>query len=146
MNRKNVHMVQLVHKIKGRHIALVEEPRLILLKDMKSIYELALLAIDRKIKVQEAIENHLSEDFLDYDSIYEGKGDWKLLPSFDHPYGPFGCMVSGTGLTHHNSALNRQMMHQSNENKPTDSIQIYEWGVQEDHPQRANWYPARVVL
>jgi hypothetical protein len=129
-------MVQLVHKIKGRHIALVEEPRLILLKDMKSIYELALLAIDRKIKVQEAIENHLSEDFLDYDSIYEGKGDWKLLPSFDHPYGPFGCMVSGTGLTHHNSALNRQMMHQSNENKPTDSIQIYEWGVQGGSPAK----------
>jgi len=129
-------MVQLVHSRKGRHIALVKEPRLVLLREINSIYELALLAIDQKIKVHEVIENHLSEDSLDYNSIYEGKGDWKLLPSFDHPDSPFGCMVSGTGLTHHNSALNRQMMHQSSENKPTDSIQIYEWGVQGGSPKK----------
>ena len=129
-------MVQLVHSRKGRHIALVKEPRLVLLREINSIYELALLAIDQKIKVHEVIENHLSEDSLDYNSIYEGKGDWKLLPSFDHPDSPFGCMVSGTGLTHHNSALNRQMMHQSSENKPTDSIQIYEWGVQGGSPAK----------
>jgi len=127
-------LVQLVHKSKGRLIALVQEPRLILLKEIKSIYELALWAIDQKIKVQEVIVNHLSEDSLDYTSVYEGKGDWQLLPSFDNPDSPFGCMVSGTGLTHHNSALNRQMMHQSSENKPTDSIQMYEWGVKGGSP------------
>lgn len=134
MNHEKIHMVQLVHNQKGRHVAIVREPNLILLKEIKSIYELALLTIDQKIKVGEVIKNHLTVESLDYDSIYEGKGDWKLLPSFDNPDNPFGCMVSGTGLTHHNSAMNRQMMHQSIENTPTDSIQMYEWGVHGGSP------------
>ncbi len=37
----------------------------------------------------------------------------ELLPSFDHPQNQAACIVSGTGLTHKNSALNRQMMHQA---------------------------------
>ena len=43
-------------------------------------------------------------------------------------------MVSGTGLTHKNSALNRQMMHQSGAEKPTDSMQMYQWGVEGGFP------------
>ena len=44
-------------------------------------------------------------------------------------------MVSGTGLTHKNSALNRQAMHQAEAGKLTDSMQIYQWGVSLGHPQ-----------
>ena len=50
------------------------------------------------------------------------------------PDGPMSCMASGTGLTHKNSALNRQMMHQSGAEKPTDSMQMYQWGVEGGFP------------
>jgi hypothetical protein len=43
-------------------------------------------------------------------------------------------MVSGTGLTHKNSALNRQMMHLSGEDKLTDSMKMYQWGVDGGFP------------
>ena len=55
---------------------------------------------------------------------------------FDNPDSPLACMVSGTGLTHKNSALNRQMMHKSGDDKPTDSIIMYQWGVEGGAPEK----------
>lgn len=136
MNKDTTRLVQLVHPVHGRRVALVLEPRLILLKHVTSIYGLALEAIDSQTKLSQLIDARLSGETLDYDPIYEGRSDWKLLPAFDHPDGPFGCMVSGTGLTHKNSALNRQMMHQSTEEKPTDSIRMYQWGVEGGFPEK----------
>ena len=80
---------------------------------MLSVYHLALEALHSKKKITEVITSKLSDTILDYSSIYNGEDEWKQLPSFDHPDNLFGCVVSGTGLTHKNSALNRQMMHQS---------------------------------
>ncbi len=136
MSLKKIHLVQLNHGRFGRVVALVEEPSLILLKGIRSVYELALKSIDDGIKIQSFIESHLSGEIIDYNSVYEGNNEWKLLPSFDHPENPFGCLVSGTGLTHHNSALNRQMMHQSAGDKPTDSMQMYQWGVEGGSPAK----------
>ena len=134
MISEKTRLVQLNHNQLGRRIALVKEPSLVLLKEIGSIYELVLKAIDTGVKIQELINSMLSQEYLDYTSVYEGNNEWKLLPSFDHPESPFGCMVSGTGLTHKNSALNRQMMHQSSENKITDSMQMYQWGVDGGSP------------
>ena len=50
-------------------------------------------------------------DALDYEEVYAGKSEWRLLPSADHPQEPARCMVSGAGLTHMASARNRQAMH-----------------------------------
>lgn len=127
-------IVQLIHPSHGRRIALVQEPKLIFLANFKSVYELALSALDHKQKIKVLIQENTSEESLDYDSVYKGTSDWKLLPSFDHPESPFHCMVSGTGLTHHNSALNRQMMHGNQEEKPTDSLIMYEMGVKGGSP------------
>lgn len=134
MNHDTTRLVQLNHAIRGRRVALVQEPRLVLLKQVKSIYELALAAITGKTALGLLVHSKLSNEAIDYDQVYEGKSDWNLLPAFDHPDGPFGCMVSGTGLTHKNSALNRQMMHQTTEEKPTDSIRMYQWGVEGGFP------------
>ncbi|MBU3821157.1 hypothetical protein KO566_03715 [Flavobacteriaceae bacterium XHP0103] len=134
MNKEKVRLVQIFHPDLGRSVAKVEEPNLILLKGHQSIYELALKAIDTDVKLLTLIDSLLSEEKLNYDSVYNGESEWKLLPSFDCPDNPFACMVSGTGLTHHNSALNRQVMHQSAENTPTDSIKIYEWGLKGGKP------------
>lgn len=131
-----IRLVQIHHPQQGRRIAVVQEPRLVLLKKFRSIYELALEAIASGKDIPTMVNSFISDEKINYDAVYDGEDQWQLLPSFDHPDGPFACMVSGTGLTHKNSALNRQMMHQSTTEKPTDSIQIYEWGVKGGSPKQ----------
>lgn len=127
-------LVQLTHPQFNRQVALVSDSTLILLSGITSIYEFALQAIAEGKKISELIDQHLTQGELDYSAIYNGESDWKLLPSFDHPGNPMNCVVSGTGLTHKSSAMNRQMMHQSANEKPTDSMQMYQWGVEGGHP------------
>lgn len=129
-----IRLVQLVHPRSGRRVALVTEPDLLLLDKWHSAYELAMASIETGVGIQPLIGSALSKEILDYSSVYEGQSEWRLLPSFDYPENPFGCLVSGTGLTHKNSVLNRQMMHQSATDKPTDSMQIYQWGLEGGSP------------
>ena len=136
MEIENLRLVQLINSQGVRCVALVQEPSLLLLYQTDSVYHLALEAIKSKKKIRDIVSDKNSHERLDYASVYEGRSEWKLLPSFDHPDSPFGCMVSGTGLTHKNSALNRQMMHRSVNDKVTDSMQIYEWGVEGGFPAK----------
>lgn len=135
--KENIRLAQVVHPELGRKVALVMEPFLVLLNDTISIYDLALKAIDSGSDFKSIIETHLSDTRLEYDIVYEGLNDWRLLPSFDCPENPFGCLVSGTGLTHKNSALNRQMMHQFEaQNNLTDSMKMYQWGLDGGQPDK----------
>lgn len=133
---ESIRLVQLIHPQHSRNVALVRDSSLILFREIHSIYDLALEAIRKEKKIHDLVDLHLSNSTLDYDSIYYGRDEWKLLPSFDHPHNPFGCLVSGTGLTHKNSALNRQMMHRATEDKPTDSLIMYQWGVEGGFPDK----------
>lgn len=135
---ENIRLVQLVHPTEGRKVALVNEPSLVLLSHFTSVYELAMEAINDKTKMGDFIQKYLSGSTLNYDNVYEGKSDWKLLPSFDWPDNPFGCLVSGTGLTHKSSALNRQMMHQAEAGSLTDSMKMYQWGLDGGTPAKGN--------
>lgn len=128
-------LVQLSDATQQRRVALVQEPFLRFLQNTRSVYHLALDAIRAKQPLIDLIQSRLWDETVDYESVYDGQSDWRLLPAFDHPEGPFGCLVSGTGLTHKNSALNRQMMHQSAVEKPTDSMQMYQWGVEGGAPE-----------
>lgn len=119
----------------GRRVALVQEPKLILLQTFTSVYEMALVALESNVKLSDLIETSLSAESVNYDSVYFGRSEWSLLPSFDDPNSPLSCLVSGTGLTHKNSALNRQLMHHSGDDKPTDSMQMYQWGVEGGTPE-----------
>jgi hypothetical protein len=134
MTTNNIRLVQLQHST-GRKIALVNEPELLLIDNFTSVYDLVLAAIDAKTPIKKVIDQNLSGAKIDYNGVYEGKSDWKLLPAFDHPGNSLSCIVSGTGLTHKNSALNRQMMHQSVDDKPTDSMQMYQWGLEGGSPK-----------
>lgn len=134
-----VRLVQLIHSTLQRRVALVEEPNLRLLDGPASIYQLALQAITNKVSLTQLISTLASQRLLDYDPIYAGTSDWQLLPSFDHPDNPAACLVSGTGLTHKNSALGRQMMHQTTDHlttPPTDSLRMYQWGVEGGTPPK----------
>lgn len=133
--KEKTRLVQLIHQNEGRKIAVVSEPFLVLVKEYTSIYQLALAAIDSGISIHTLLEQHLSGEKLEYDQVYHGLSEWKLLPSFDNPEIASNCIVSGTGLTHHSSAMNRQVMHQSDEgNTLTDSMKVYQWGVDGGKP------------
>jgi hypothetical protein len=74
---------------------------------------------------------------LDYDSVYEGRSHWQVLPAIDHPDEPARCMVSGTGLTHLGSARDRQAMHSHSTDeidKLTDSMKMFRWGLDGGRP------------
>jgi len=135
MSTDSIRLVQIIHPQKGRRVAMVREPLLELLNGAESIYDLAIDAVEKSAKLGSLVLTILSGETMDYAGVYAGKTEWKFLPSFDHPQNPAACIVSGTGLTHKNSALNRQMMHQAEQPKLTDSMQMYQWGVEGGHPE-----------
>jgi len=127
-------LIQLTHPHEGRRIALVEEPKLHLLAHYRSIYHLAEEAIDSKHHIADMIPRLLSRELLDYDEIYQGRSEWKILPAFDHPGEAARCFVTGTGLTHRASADLRQSMH--NVTGPiSDSMKMYQIGIEGGRPE-----------
>ena len=98
-----------------RRVALVAEPHLRLLAGVESIYELVLNLNADGGSLSKVIRDWLLTQSLDYDVVYSGKSDWKLMPPIDHPSEPARCLVSGTGLTHLGSAKSRQAMHSAAE-------------------------------
>ena len=81
-----------------------------------------------------APERRATGDALEYDPIYRGQSEWRILPAIDHPAEPARCLVSGTGLTHLGSARNRQSMHASSEADLTDSMKMFRWGIEGGRP------------
>ncbi|WP_273567012.1 AraD1 family protein [Maribacter halichondriae] len=129
-------LVQLVHETLGRKVALVEEPNVRVLINFTSVYKIATSAIKAGGTLTKIILENRSDELLDYDSIYEGKSEWKLLPAFDHPTDVTKLMLAGTGLTHKASAENRQKMHEAeSESELTDSMKMYLMGVEGGHPK-----------
>ncbi len=131
---ENLRLIQLGHSAYGRKVALVQEPNLVLLQPFSSVYALAQHAIQKNIDIREIIHQAISDELLAYEGVYENKSDWHLLPAFDNPDNPFACLVSGTGLTHRKSAMNRQVMHQEEQTSLTDSMKMYQWGIEGGRP------------
>lgn len=131
-------MTRLIQLRKGyeRHVALVDEPKLRLLADCFSIYELASDAIATSTKLSDLAIRKTSAEALNYDLIYSGRSDWRILPPIDFPGEPARCLVSGTGLTHLGSARDRQDMHAATkkEEELTDSMKMFRWGVEGGRP------------
>src|SRR6516162_3344230 len=129
-------MTRLVQIKKGsiRRVALVEEPVVRLLDSCSSISELAHIAIETEVRLIDVARKRARNETLDYDPIYRGGSEWKLLPAIDHPEEPARCLISGTGLTHLGSARNRQSMHASKDEDLTDSMKMFRWGVEGGRP------------
>jgi hypothetical protein len=118
-----------------RRIALVEEPHLRLLANAPSIYALADFSLSEGVSLSQAARQRATQELLDYDAIYEGRSDWRVLPAVDHPDESARCLVSGTGLTHFGSARDRQAMHaQLAAEEMTDSMKMFRWGVEGGRP------------
>jgi hypothetical protein len=112
---------------------MIEEPFLRLLRDYASVYPMALAAAEGGQPLRELVTQATSDERLDYDAIYDGRSEWRILPAIDHPGDPARLLVTGTGLTHKRSADQRQAMHAADA-KPTDSLRMYEWGVEGGRP------------
>jgi hypothetical protein len=134
-----IRLVQL-HKGDERRVALVEEPELRLL-DFRTMYELLGAAMSGQISIH-TIPSQPPRVQLEYDSIYSGESEWKLLPPIDHPESA-RCLISGTGLTHLGSAKNRDAMHEKasadDEKSMTDSMKIFRWGVEGGKPAKGEF-------
>jgi hypothetical protein len=117
-----------------RRVAVVEEPKLRLLRNFDSMYALAQAAIANGGNLTSVANGHLTDEQLDYDQVYEGDAPWKLLPPIDHPQEIARCLVSGTGLTHLGSARDRASMHMAKEQELTDSMKMFRWGVEGGRP------------
>jgi hypothetical protein len=118
-----------------RRVAVVEEPKLRLLRNFDSVYGLAQAAIASGGKLTSVAAEHLTDESLDYDPIYGGSAQWKLLAPIDHPQETARCLVSGTGLTHMGSARDRASMHMAKEQELTDSMKMFHWGVEAGRPK-----------
>lgn len=130
-------LVQLNHKTEGRKIALVEEPQLRLLSNFTSIYDMAKNALENDGSLTSLVQDNLSDISLEYDTVYEGSSEWRILPAFDHPGDINKLMLAGTGLTHKASAENRNKMHEAEtENELTDSMKIYLTGLEGGKPKK----------
>ncbi len=126
-------LVQLKHG-NARRVALVEGPNLRLLDASSSIYELANSAISDGVRLGDLARKRATGELLEYDAIYYGRSEWRILPPIDHPAEPARCLVSGTGLTHLGSARGRQSMHASTEADLTDSMKMFRSGIEGGRP------------
>jgi hypothetical protein len=129
-------MTRLIQLQRGatRKIAVVEEPGIRFLTQFDSIHALAQAALAAGTSLTEMVRRFATGETLDYDPIYRGESDWRLLPPVDHPGEPARCLVSGTGLTHLGSARNRQSMHRADAAQETDSMRMFRWGVEGGRP------------
>ena len=125
--------VRLVQLARGteRFVAAVEEPRLVLLSGIRSVYDLVARAGGTSIGA--VVAGSASAERLQYDDVYEGRSEYRLLPCIDHPESAWRTMVSGTGLTHLASVKRRDAMHAAIQQE-TDSMRMYRWGVEGGKP------------
>jgi hypothetical protein len=114
-------------------VGVVQDDKILALDGADSVYALALQSLASGTTLAAAAKKRISPNAISYDDVYYGTSDWRILPAIDHPEEPARCLISGTGLTHMKSAQNRQAMHKAGD-APTDSMRIYEWGVEGGRP------------
>src|SRR5262245_5142365 len=126
-------LIQLINTHGERRVCSVEEDRLRVIGQHNSVYGLAQAALVTGSTLTAVANHFLLPDELDYQQIYEGRSEWRILPPIDHPDEAARCTVSGTGLTHKGSADNRQAMHAADA-APTDSMRMFQWGLESGRP------------
>jgi hypothetical protein len=133
-------LVQLFDGVE-RRVALVDEPRLVCLKGVAAVYELAQHCMKCQLSMMEEARRFAAGEILSYDSVYNGDSPWHLISPIDVPGSPAHLLVAGTGLTHLGSARQRQAMHLADqkaqpekEEALTDSMRMFQWGVANGRP------------
>jgi len=118
-----------------RAVAIVGEPYLCLLSEPTSVMALAQEALSKGQSLRQLTAERMGRKILDYDSVYRGESEWKLISPIDRPEDLSRCIISGTGLTHWGSAKNRAEMHQVSSAEMTDSMRMFQWGKERGRPE-----------
>jgi hypothetical protein len=134
------HLVQLSNG-SLRRVAMVKEPYLHCLEEVSSVYELAQRCLATSQSMEQQIAALAVGEVLSYDDVYDGRSSWRLIRPIDVPGADSRLLVSGTGLTHIGSARQRQSMHLSEQKESsgkeevlTDSMRMFQWGVEQGRP------------
>jgi hypothetical protein len=117
----------------GRRSGMVDGDRIRLLRSFHTVYSLVQGALATGASLVQGAGDDTGDEILEYDEVYGGGAEWKILTPIDHPE-PARCIVSGTGLSHMRSASNRQSMHAAGQ-QITDSMRMYQWGVEGGRPE-----------
>ncbi len=134
-----MNLIQLINRENERSLALVSGNSLQLVANFNTAYDLIQEVLNKNISISDLLHINISDEILNYEEIWLGKGQWKILPAFDHPTDVNKCMVSGTGLTHKASALNRDKMNDAaKKESETDSMKMYFMGEKEGKPGVGN--------
>lgn len=128
-----IRLVQLESRAGERRVGVAGDSQIHFLKGVGSTYALALRAVRAQVPLETLASDLVSTESTGYDAVYERASEWILLPPFDHPEDPARCLVSGTGLTHKASALNRDAMH-AKPSEWSDSMRMYQAGVEGGRP------------
>lgn len=124
-----------------RRVALVEEPHLRCLEGVSSVYDMAQQCLQKSLPMAEQARRLATGETLSYDEVYNVRSEWHLFAPIDVPGAPSRLLVAGTGLTHLGSARQRQEMHLADQKAApkkeevlTDSMRMFQWGVEHGRP------------
>lgn len=95
-----------------------------------STYALAQTAIRAGKGLADLVAELGVAETVDYADVV---GEERLLPPITHP-DPAHMLVTGTGLTHLGSASTRSSMHAKADDKLTDSMKMFKWGLEGGKP------------
>src|SRR5687767_13791598 len=127
-------LVQFKEPSGRRGVAAVDDGKTALrLRDIESVYELALEAIETRRPLVEIARELRTREAVDLDAA-EAEG--RLLPPLEHPV-PTRCWITGTGLTHLGSAQVRAEMHgkvSAPEDQLPDAMKLFRLGVERGKP------------
>ncbi len=112
-------------------MGIIEEGETVaLLSGEQTVYALALDAIGRRCPLTQVLKGQSIEGHECYGTLVE---EQRILPPLDHP-DPAHMLVSGTGLTHLGSADARNQMHSSVAEALTDSMRMFQMGLEGGKP------------
>lgn len=100
-----------------------------LVKGVDSVRQLAGIAIEASEGLTVVAANRIGETI----NVIEAMEEDRLLPPIDHP-DPAHIYLTGTGLTHLGSAEGRDQMHAGSAQGLTDSMRMFQLGVEGGKP------------
>ena len=129
-----MNIIQFENQHQQRAVGIVENSTVKPVNKVKTVRELALMAIENTLSLEQQIEQlGFASENHDYVQLLD---NLQVLPPLDHP-DTAHCFVSGTGLTHLGSASTRDKMHQQNATDTasvTDTMRIFQLGIENGKP------------
>lgn len=124
-------LVQLTDRNGTRRVGIIETNETVaLLSGEQTVYALALDAIGRRCSLTQVLKDQPIDERERYWTLVE---EQRILPPLDHP-DPAHMLITGTGLTHLGSADARNQMHSSVSEALTDSMRMFQMGLEGGKP------------